>query len=513
MPKNILLFMTDQQRADYVGYIPGGKAVMPTLDKIAGHAYFTCCQSTNPICTPARTSLITGRYSRQIGTLTMSGDLYPQIPTFMQALRNAGYRSYGIGKYHYLQTAPWDVGRGNGMRQFDQAGSMRDFGYDFVWESAGKQQLVTSHCFYAEYLRERGLLEDVRDFYQRSGGGNGDTADHNYDQANPWPFSEEDYIDVVTARVACDALRVHDADTPFYMMVSFCGPHKPYDAPSRYLDMFPLEREDDFIPQDGTRTMTAEQKETLYRQRRSAKAMLRLIDDQMARVLDVLAQRGMLDETMIIFTSDHGDMLGDHFMIQKGCPWRAALNVPLAVSVPGLAPVGECASPVELSDIAATILDYAGLDAHAALSRSWPAYNDVIPSRSLMPVLCGEKAAIRSFTYSERDFTEERGPDATAQGIVQNRGGAGRSNAWQCITTAATKYIKYLGYGPEERPVEEFYDLLHDPHERDNLIADPQRREEIEQARLRVMYVLDHYPPAQKCWAGYAGKGREDVRR
>lgn len=119
MPKNILLFMTDQQRADYVGYIPGGKAVMPTLDKIAGHAYFTCCQSTNPICTPARTSLITGRYSRQIGTLTMSGDLYPQIPTFMQALRNAGYRSYGIGKYHYLQTAPWDVGRGNGMRQFD----------------------------------------------------------------------------------------------------------------------------------------------------------------------------------------------------------------------------------------------------------------------------------------------------------------------------------------------------------------------------------------------------------
>ena len=61
--------------------------------------------------------------------------------------------------------------------------------------------------------------------------------------------------------------------------------------------------------------------------------------------------------------------------------------------------------------------------------------------------------------------------------------------------------------------MEEFYDLLHDPHERDNLIADPQRREEIEQARLRVMYVLDHYPPAQKCWAGYAGKGREDVRR
>lgn len=80
------------------------------------------------------------------------------------------------------------------------------------------------------------------------------------------------------------------------MMVSFCGPHKPYDAPQRYLDMFPLEREDDFILPEG-QIISDEDKESLYRQRRSAKAMIRLIDDQIGETLDVLRERGMLDDT------------------------------------------------------------------------------------------------------------------------------------------------------------------------------------------------------------------------
>ena len=106
MAKNILLFMTDQQRADQVGY-GGCDGLTPNIDRIASHAWFSGCQTTDPICTPARTSLITGRYCRQIGTLTMAGDLFPQIPTFMQALQRSGYTTYGIGKFHYLQTYPW----------------------------------------------------------------------------------------------------------------------------------------------------------------------------------------------------------------------------------------------------------------------------------------------------------------------------------------------------------------------------------------------------------------------
>ena len=438
MPRNILLFMTDQQRTDYVGYAADSCVSTPNIDWIAQHAHFTCCNTTNPICSPARTSLITGRYPRQIGTLTMAGDLFPQIPTFMQALQGAGYKTYGIGKFHYNQTYPWSTPRGCGMDPVAGEQDEKSYGYDFIWETAGKQQVVSNYCFYGDYLAKKGMLEQVRDFFSQSGGKNGDVANHNYDKALPWPFDEEDYIDVVTGCVAREQLRAHPAEQPFYMMVSFCGPHKPYDAPQRYLDMFPLEREDDFILPEG-QIISDEDKESLYRQRRSAKAMIRLIDDQIGETLDVLRERGMLDDTLIVFTSDHGDMLGDHFMIQKGVPWKQSVGIPLAVRLPGAAPVGENIAPVEISDIAATVLDYAGLDAQRVLSRSWPAYNDIIPSRSLLPVLRGEQERVRSVSTAFPSLQHHIGAAQTAAEAMRGRLSSRR--------TASTSNISAISWG------------------------------------------------------------------
>ena len=502
MPKNILLFMTDQQRAEYVGYAENGcGAVTPNIDRIAAHAHFTNCQTTNPICTPARTSLITGRYSRQIGTLTMAGDLFPQIPTFMQALQKAGYTTYGIGKFHYLQTYPWSTPRGCGMDPVAGVEDEKTFGYDFVWETAGKQQVVGNYCFYGDYLNQKGLLPAVRDFFVECGGINGDTADHNYDKALPWPFDEEDYIDVVTGRVAREQLEKHPADKPFYMKVSFCGPHKPYDAPQRYLDMFPLERKDDFLLPEG-QVLTEAEKEALYRQRRSAKAMIRLIDDQIGEILELLERRDLLQDTLVLFVSDHGDMLGDHYMIQKGVPWRQAMNVPLAAWLPGAAPVGKRTCPVELHDIAATILDYAGLEPQAALSRPWPAYNDRIPCRSFLPVLAGKAERHRDFAYSESDYSEERHDGTDFSQVLRKRGAGGRrSNAWRSVVTERSKYIRYLGYELGEAPYEEFYDLERDPGETKNLAGDPAYAGQVEEARRRADYITDHYPAAQMTWA------------
>ena len=256
-----------------------------------------------------------------------------------------------------------------------------------------------------------------------------------------------------------------------------------------------------------------EDKESLYRQRRSAKAMIRLIDDQIGETLDVLRERGMLDDTLIVFTSDHGDMLGDHFMIQKGVPWKQSVGIPLAVRLPGAAPVGENTAPVEISDIAATVLDYAGLDAQRVLSRSWPAYNDIIPSRSLLPVLRGEQERVRDFCFSESDFTEERIDGVSITSTPYWRGADGcRSNAWQTIITENSKYIKYLGYKLDEMPYEEFYDLKRDPQERENRIADETYREQIEQARRRLSYMVDHYPPAQKTWTTACAANRQTAK-
>ena len=501
MPKNIILFMSDQHRSDYVGYAPGGKAVTPNIDRIARHAHFTRCTTGNPICTPARTSLITGRYARQIGTLAMSGDFYPQIPTFMQALQRAGYQTYGIGKYHYMHHGGFDAPRGGGLDHVGMLEEMRAFGYDFSWETAGKQNMVPNYCFYGKYLEEKGLLEQVRDFMTECGGVNGDTADHNYDRALPWPFAEEDYIDVVTGRVAREQLWQADPERPFYMYVSFCGPHKPYDAPQRYLDQFPVEREDDFLLPEG-QTMTREEKEAIWRQRRSSKAMIKLIDDQIGETLAVLEQRDLLRDTLVLFASDHGDMFGDHYLLQKGVPWKQASNVPLAAWLPGAPERGACGGPVQLFDLAATILDYAGLEPTAALSRPWPAYNDRIPSRSLLPVLRGETERVRDWSYCESDHTEETRPGTDFSEVRRKRGGGGgRTNAWRMIVSETGKYVKYVDYDAPGGAHEEYYDLVNDPDETTDRIGDPRYEEAVRLARSRMEFVLDRYPPAQKSWA------------
>lgn len=498
MPKNILLLMTDQQRSEYVGYIPDGEAVTPNINRIAENAYFTSCITPNPICTPARTSLITGRYSRQIGTLTMSGDFMPQIPTFMQALQKNGYTTYGIGKFHYCHFGGYATPRNCGYDHVALEEETKKYGYDYIWETAGKQTMVPNYDAYIHYMNEKGLADKVRDFMQECGGINGDTADHNFDKALPWPFEEEDFIDVVTARIAREKLQEHPKDTPFYMMVSFCSPHKPYGVPQRYLDMFPLEKEDNFILPDG-QVITEDEKMALYKQRRASKAMIKLIDDQVGLILEDLEKRDLLKDTLIIFTTDHGDMLGDHYMIQKGVPWRQATNVPLAAWLPEAPKNIVNDHVVQLFDVAATILDYAGLDPQKALSRGFPAYNNIIPSRSFLPVLKGETDRIRDWAYAETDITEEQYGTTTQEEVIKKRG-FGRTCAWRMIVTDTTKYIKYLNYKTPGMAYEEFYDLSKDPDETVNLIAEAAYQEQIQEARYRMDYVIDQYPPAQTNW-------------
>ena len=496
MLKNILFIMTDQQRADQIGI----NVDTPNLDALARSSSFPCV-TVNPICTPARCALLTGRYPRQIGMVTMSGDLDYQIPTMPQALQKAGYTTYGIGKFHFMQTWPWGTVRGEGWDFLKNEVNMHKFGFDYVWETAGKQQIIQNYDHYCAYLDKKGLYDGYLDFILESGGGNGDTANHNYDQTKPFPYAEEDYVDSVTGRIACEKLEAHPEDKPFYMFVSFCGPHKPYDPPKRYMDLYPIERIDNFVLEEG-QTLSEEEKEVVYRERRASKAMLKLIDDQVGKLLSILRKRGMLDNTLIVFTSDHGDMLGDHYLIQKGVPWRQAIMVPLAISLPGIAERGAIDALVELTDVTATILDYAGLDPVAALSRPWPAYNNRIPSRSLLPVLRGKVRGVRDFVFSESDFTEERNGvycSYTKEEYQQIRG-KGRDTAWQMIQSATHKYVKYLNYDMPGAYHEELYNLTVDPDELRNVVDDPAEAAQLKLARDRLMFVLDSYPPAQKTW-------------
>ena len=330
----------------------------------------------------------------------------------------------------------------------------------------------SNYCFYCDYLQKKGMLDQVRDFFEQCGGPNGDVPHHNFDKAMPWPFAEEDYIDVVTGRVAREQLSRHPAEKPFYMKVSFCGPHKPYDAPQRYLDMFPLEQEDDFLLPEG-QVIAQKDKEALWRQRRSSKAMIKLIDDQIGEILRLLEKRGMMEDTLVLFTSDHGDMLGDHYLLQKGFPgdrrsmsrWQSA-----------------CLGQNQQEKIRTRLncpiwrQRYWTMQGWMRVRRSAAAGLPI--TISFHPVLCcpccGERpTAAGIFALRESDFTEERVQGIPVTDTPYWRGAGGRrSNAWQAIITEKSKYIKYLGYALGEKPYEEFYDLRNDPMETANLIGD-----------------------------------------
>jgi arylsulfatase len=235
---NILFIMTDQHRADHVGWHPQARIKLPNLDRLAeGHTFLNCV-SANPICTPARTALLTGRYTHQIGTLAMSGDLPRSIPTYAQALQKAGYHTAGIGKFHWLQTWKWGAQNGNGVDLAGLHEELKGYGFDEVWEATGKQLALQNRCDWCVQLEQKGVLEEYRRFAHASGSHFGAmiAQDANY-TSEPWPFEEADYVDIATADRVLESLRTRPSDKPYFGFASFCGPHPPFDPPSRFLEM------------------------------------------------------------------------------------------------------------------------------------------------------------------------------------------------------------------------------------------------------------------------------------
>ena len=476
-PKNILFLMTDQQRLDYCGFSGSGKLATPNIDRIAEGVGFVNCQTVNPICTPARTALLTGKYTHQIGMLAMSGDLSLQHPTYPRALQRAGYWTAGVGKFHFLQGWHWSAPRGRGHDLVAIREEMKGYGFDHVWETAGKQLALKNYCDYCKHLDSKGLLEAFRDHVE-SRGPNVDhpTGDRERkDFGDPWPFAEEDYVDVLTGEKIREAIDLAPRDRPFFLFGSFCGPHKPFDPPERHLERVEYEEIDDFIP--GEKPIAPAEKERLYRKRRAYKGMILCIDEQIGRICDKLEDEGLLDDTVILFTTDHGEMLGDHFRVQKAMPWKESATVPTAIRHGDFLAGGARAnaSPVEITDLTATILDIAGVDPAEALGVRWPAYGDIVPCRSLMPIVRGEADRVREFTFSECN------------------------NQWQMIQTDRWKYIRWLNYSDPDAPVESFFDLRADPDEVDNRIADAALAEAVGWCRRRLRFVLDRTPPLR--WA------------
>jgi arylsulfatase A-like enzyme len=436
---NILLIMTDQQRGDCLGVAGHPVLLTPSMDAIAHNGVrFTRAYSTCPSCIAARRSLLSGQFPKTHGMVGYHSGVEWQLPpTLPQVLRDNGYQTLMIGR---------------SMHQYPQR---RRMGFD---------QLIQQD----EYLAwlEKNAPSD-------SGGWFGSGIMHNDWTVNPWPLAEHLHFTNWTVNTALEAFARRDPSCPLFMVVSFIAPHPPLQPPAFYMDRYlrtggpdPIIGDWETPPDPNGQACDTVSPNSLAltgEALRSARAAyygsINHVDDQIRRLLNPIngIPPQLHGNTVILFTADHGEMLGDHYRWRKQVPYESSANIPLLIQAParfGIHPGRRVDQPVALEDIMPTLLDLAGCEIPAT-----------VEGRSLVPLLRGGKPAWRDY------LTIEHAPEH------------------QSLTDGREKFIWLVADGREQ-----FFDLVADPGERHNLIADPRVADRVTLWRNRLIAELSGRP-------------------
>ena len=386
---NVLLLMTDQQRWDAMG-CSGDWVETPNLDRIASEGVrFTNCVTTSPVCIPTRLSLATGLYPHNIGVWNNMNHTMPaETPTWMQAMRDAGYRTSLFGKTH-LHPHNGDLREREGL--------MNAYGLDDVNEIGGPRASANVLSHMTAAWEEKGLWDAYRADYRER------FSTKPY-LVRPSTLGLENYADVYVGQQAKQYLQNYDRQEPWCCWVSFGGPHEPWDTPEPYASMYDPEAMPEAVPRSSTgerprghldrlmeRINPAFEPGEIGRLRADYAGNVTLIDAQIGEILDAIAARGELENTVIVHTSDHGEMNGDYGLIYKSNFLNGAVRIPLLVRTPDSTNAGSvCESPVEWIDIGPTLVEMTGGElAHRQFGKS------------LCPVLTNSEATHRDFAISE----------------------------------------------------------------------------------------------------------------
>ncbi len=392
MQPNILLLMTDQQRWDAMG-CSGDWVKTPNLDRIASEGVrFTHCVTTSPVCIPTRLSLATGLYPHNTGVWNnMNHQLAPETPTWMQAVRDAGYRTSLFGKTH-LHPHHGDLREREGL--------MNAYGLDDVNEIGGPRASANVLSHMTSKWEAKGLWDAYRADYRER------FSTKPY-LVRPSVLGLENYADVYVGQQAKRYLERYDRAQPWCCWVSFGGPHEPWDTPEPYASMYDPDAMPSAIPRPVTgerprgyldqlleRVNPSFEEGEIGRLRANYAGNVTLIDAQIGEILDTIQARGELDKTIIVHTSDHGEMNGDYGLIYKSNFLNGAVRVPLLVRTPETLKTkiagSLCDSLVEWIDIGPTLVDSAGGELkHRQFGKS------------LCPVLDSPEVTHRDFAISE----------------------------------------------------------------------------------------------------------------
>ena len=395
---NILLITSDQQHYDTLG-VTNPRIQTPALDRLAGEGTrFGRAYCPNPTCTPTRASLITGMYPSQHGAWSLGTKLYEDVPVLGDQLSGAGYATGLIGKAHFQQLATQP-----GMESIESQPLMRELDfwrgwhgpwYGFEHVETARNHTCESHAgqHYGVWMEENGLPNwlDYFDTWPHD-----DPERRKRHSQRTWDLPEEFHYSRWTAeRTIAHMERSLAEDRPFFTWASFMDPHPPYMVPEPWASMYdPAEmlagrvapnehaqnpvhfgltqeehpdfsywKSEDFGAHGFHSHLVSE--EDLRKNIAIYYGMISLMDQQIGRILEALDRLGQAENTLVVFTTDHGHFLGQHGLIAKGAfHYEDMIRVPMLVRWPGRTPAGAvCGNIQSLVDYAPTFLAAAGLD-------------------------------------------------------------------------------------------------------------------------------------------------------
>ncbi len=471
---NIVVVMSDQHRADMMGCAGDATVLTPTLDHLAAEGVrFSRVSCQGPLCMPARASFMTERYVRDHGVYTNWAEIPADAPTYVWALREAGYHTAMLGKAHLYRD---EILTADHMDEL--AWKLTALGFSEVQET-GDKFVGKTPTRYTDALKARGLLESycrhiaARAYQGDNEDGRNATKSVPMWDSTPMPLPVDAYVDSWHGQLAVEWIERYDRPEPFYLFVGFPGPHDPWDAPQAAVDRYrdvdismPSSTKrpgtegtgrygallDSFLWLSDSETMTDD---AIRGMRRAYAADVSVIDEAVGRMLRALDARGFLDDTWVIYTSDHGEMGGNHGLMSKCVMYEQAVRVPLIIRPPGGTRPGVVDARVAHVDVPATLRDVAGAPAIPdSEGRSLSGYVSGDGGPEPRPVLVSENWGFASFETDRHKIVVDEDACAPCQ----------------------------------------LFDLHEDPDEDHDLIADPSAKATVDQ--LMESYVRPFFATA-----------------
>lgn len=447
---NVLFIMTDQQRGDCLGVNDNPAIETPNLDWLASEGVnFSNAYTPSPSCVPARAALLTGMDPWNTGILGMGAGQKPMGVGFPHTLPGelsvAGFHTQLVGKGHFYPQRAL-----NGF-------------HHTVLDESGREE-------------DPGFTSDYKKWFDQHKDGDYGIIDHGVNW-NSWmarPYHAPEYLHPTnwTVNESLDFLQKRDPSKPFFLMTSFARPHSPYDPPKYYFDMYRNKELPEPFSGDWNLIYGPEQKafdpdawrggrseEETQRARAGYYGSITHIDHQIGRLLFYLRKTGQWDNTLIIFTSDHGDMLGDHSLWRKTYAYEGSAKIPLIIKLPKTMERKRniVNQAVQLQDMMPTILDLLDLDIPSS-----------VDGMSLKGLMQGDQELSRKYIHGEHSACY-----AEAQEM-------------QYLTDGKIKYIWLPRLNKEQ-----LFDLQCDPQESNDLADHKEYQALLRKWRSRMVKVLE----------------------